>query len=190
VAFLEDLQMRPAKPSDAEAVAALHADSWRRHYRGAYSDAFLDGDVISDRLAVWADRLREPDPLRHTIVIEDGEGLIGFAHTAFDEDPASGALLDNLHVAHGHKRRGIGSQLLTSTASAVIERRTGLYLWVQEQNVAAQAFYEARDGKRVKRALISPPGGVASRLNGSPVKLKYTWSVQQLARLCAEHHGD
>ncbi len=30
-----------------------------------------------------------------------GGGLIGFAHTAFDEDPTWGALLDNLHVAHG-----------------------------------------------------------------------------------------
>jgi hypothetical protein len=27
----------------------LHADSWRRHYRGAYADAFLDGDVLADR---------------------------------------------------------------------------------------------------------------------------------------------
>jgi len=36
VAYLEDLQLRLASPSDAEAIAALHADSWRRHYRGAY----------------------------------------------------------------------------------------------------------------------------------------------------------
>ncbi len=190
MAYLEDLQLRPANPSDAEAIAALHADSWRRHYRGAYSDAFLDGDVISDRLAVWTDRLREPDPRRYTTVTEDGAGLIGFAHTAFDEDPIWGALLDNLHVAHGHKRRGIGSQLLALTAAAAIERRTGLYLWVQEQNVAAQAFYETRGGECVDRALISPPGGVASRLNGSPVKLRYAWSVEQLARLYAEHRGD
>ncbi len=140
----EDLPLRLANASDAEAIAALHADSWRRHYRGAYSDGFLDGDVISDRLAVWADRLQEPAPLAYTILVEEGESLIGFAHTAFDEDATWGALLDNLHVAHGHKGRGIGSQLLTLTAAAVIKRRTGLYLWVQEQNLAAQAFYDAR----------------------------------------------
>ncbi|MDQ2760930.1 MAG: GNAT family N-acetyltransferase [Actinomycetota bacterium] len=178
----EDLQLRLANASDAEAIAALHADSWRRHYRGAYSDAFLDGDVISDRLAVWADRLQEPDPLTYTILVEDGEGLIGFAHTAFEEDATWGALLDNLHVAAGHQRGGIGSQLLALTASAVIERRTGLYLWVQEQNVAAQAFYEARGGECVDQAPIGLPGGVVSRLNGSPVKLRYAWSVEQLAR--------
>jgi ribosomal protein S18 acetylase RimI-like enzyme len=167
---------RIANRSDAEAIAALHADSWRRHYRGAYSDSFLDGDVVADRLAVWTCQLRERDPLHHTIIAENGCGLIGFAHTAFDDDPTWGALLDNLHVAHGHKRRGVGSELLALTARAVIERGTGLYLWVLEQNVDAQAFYEARGARRVDRAVASPPGGVASRLSGSPVKLRYAWA--------------
>ena len=53
-----ELQFRLAGPADAGAVAKLHAESWRHHYRGAYSHAFLDGDVVADRLAVWTDRLR------------------------------------------------------------------------------------------------------------------------------------
>jgi hypothetical protein len=39
------VSFRAAGQDDAHAIAELHADSWRRHYRGAYSDAFLDGDV-------------------------------------------------------------------------------------------------------------------------------------------------
>jgi ribosomal protein S18 acetylase RimI-like enzyme len=176
LAYLEDLQLRFAGPSDAEAIAALHADSWRRHYRGAYSDAFLDGDVTADRLAVWTERLRELDSRRLTIIGEDSGAVIAFAHTAFDDDPTWGALLDNLHVAHGQKRRGVGSQLLALTAHAVIGRGTGLYLWVLEQNVDARAFYEAIGARLVDRALASPPGGMPSRLNGSPVKLRYAWT--------------
>src|SRR6266545_1171398 len=64
MADLDGLRFRLASPADAKAVADLHADSWRRHYRGAYSDAFLDGDVVADRLAVWTARLREHDPRR------------------------------------------------------------------------------------------------------------------------------
>jgi GNAT superfamily N-acetyltransferase len=130
IAHLEEPRFRLAGPADAEAVANLHADSWRRHYRGAYSDAFLDGDVVADRLAVWTDRLREPNPRRCTILAEDGS-LVGFAHTVFHDDPTWGALLDNMHVGDGYKRRGIGSRLLALTAQAVTERpeRTGLYLW-------------------------------------------------------------
>jgi hypothetical protein len=41
----DDLRFRAAGAGDASAVAGLHGDSWRRHYRGAFSDAFLDRDV-------------------------------------------------------------------------------------------------------------------------------------------------
>ena len=176
MAHVAEPQFRLAGPADAEAVAQLHADSWRRHYRGAYSDAFLDGDVVADRLAVWTDRLREPDPRRCTILAENG-GLLGFAHTLFNDDPAWGALLDNLHVADGHRRRGIGSRLLALTAEGVVARpeSTGLHVWVLEQNVDAQAFYETRGGSREGRDLVSPPGGIVSRLAGSPAKLRYAW---------------
>jgi ribosomal protein S18 acetylase RimI-like enzyme len=167
---------RLAGPADAEAVAGLHAESWRRHYRGAYSDAFLDGEVLADRLAVWSERLREPDPRRCTILAEDG-GLVGFANTVFAEDAAWGALLDNLHVADGHRRRGVGSRLLALTAEAVRDRpeRSGLYLWVLEQNVQAQAFYRSCGGRCVGREPATPPGGIAGRLAGSPARLRYAW---------------
>ena len=168
-------RFRSASLQDAEAIAALHADSWRRHYRGAYSDAFLDGDVHGDRLVLWTERLREAGPRTRTIVADDGDGLVGFAHTVFEADPHWGALLDNLHVVPGEKRRGIGSRLLALTARAVLERGTGLYLWVLEQNVDGRAFYDARGGRCVERAPVPPPGGVAGRLNGSPVALRYAW---------------
>jgi ribosomal protein S18 acetylase RimI-like enzyme len=128
-------------------------------------------------LAVWTERLREPDPRRCTILAGNGS-LVGFANTFFDDDPKWGALLDNLHVADGHKRQGIGARLLALTAEVIIERprSTGLYLWVLEQNVAAQAFYQARGGRCAGRRLVSPPGGIASRVTGSPAALRYVWT--------------
>jgi GNAT superfamily N-acetyltransferase len=181
---------RLARPSDASAIAALHANSWRRHYRGAYSDAFLDGDVSADRLAVWTDRLGQRDPGSCTILAEDESGVIGFAHTVFDDDPTWGALLDNIHVDYPHQRRGVGSGLLARTANAVAGRRerTGLYLWVLEQNVDAQAFYEARGAKRAESAQVAPPGGVPDRLNGSPLKLRYTWGDPSALVRAVTHH--
>ena len=173
----EQPRLRPAGHSHAAAIAALHAESWRRHYRGAYSDAFLDGDVAADRVAVWSERLAAPDSGCCTLLAEAGGRVVGFAHTVFDDDPTWGALLDNLHVAHTHQRRGIGTRLLALTARAVIERarRTGLYLWVLEQNTASQAFYEALGAARAERAPVTPPGGVPGRLHGTPAKLRYAW---------------
>ncbi|HUE28927.1 MAG TPA: hypothetical protein VMP89_19285, partial [Solirubrobacteraceae bacterium] len=85
------LEFRIGTSADAPAIAALHADSWRRHYRGAYSDAFLDGDVAEDRVAVWTERLRNPDGRVRTIVAWDSARLVGFAHTVFDDHPTWGA---------------------------------------------------------------------------------------------------
>ena len=170
------LRFRRAAGGDADAIAALHADSWRRHYRGAYSDAFLDGDVDTDRVAVWTERLQTPDPRRYTVLATKDGTLVGFANTEFDDDPTWGSLLDNLHVTHDSTRRGIGSHLLALTAQAVIERGTGLYLWVLEQNTDARSFYEAHGATRVERAPTSPPGGVPSRLAGPSAKLRYAWS--------------
>jgi ribosomal protein S18 acetylase RimI-like enzyme len=160
-----------ATERDVEAIAALHAESWRRNYRGAFADEFLDGDVVADRLAVWTDRLARPGPNDHTIVAERDGVIVGFAHTVFDDDPTWGALLDNLHVGHDLKCQGIGTQLMVATALAVIERTpsSGLYLWVLEQNQAARAFYEARGGNCVGRERSEPPGG------GTVVGLRYAW---------------
>ena len=156
------MNFRSATAADAQAIAALHADSWRRHYRGAYSDEFLDGDVDADRLAVWTERLRGgvPDNV-HAVVVEEGGALIGFAYTILDDNPEWGALLDNLHVRNAQRGTGIGTQLLVHTARGVLDRAPlpMLYLWVLEQNSAAQKFYAARGGTCVGSKTSEPPGG-------------------------------
>lgn len=172
-----DLTIRRGGPADAEAIAGLHVDSWRRHYRGAYSDAFLDGDVVVDRLEVWSQRLAADDGSTTTLLAEDAGTFVGFVHVVFDADPQWGSLVDNLHVIWTRKRDGIGSRLLSSAAGAVVEHGGGgLYLWVLEQNTAAQAFYSARGGRRADQRRVLPPGGHADRLAGSPTGLRYVWA--------------
>jgi GNAT superfamily N-acetyltransferase len=172
-----DVSFRVARPDDARAVADLHADSWRRHYRGAFADSFLDGDVTGYLLALWTDRLAAPDPPTRTILAELDGQVVGLAHTFLDDDPTWGAFLDNLHVAHGLKRRGIGARLLGMTRQAVRDwsPSSGLYLWVLEQNCAAQAFYAAQGGVCVERDKTPGPGGDPARLAGQPMSLRYAW---------------
>jgi ribosomal protein S18 acetylase RimI-like enzyme len=172
-----DLRFRKAGPADAPGIAGLHAESWRRHYRGAYSDSFLDGDVGGYLLTMWTERLSPPDPQARTIVGElDGE-VVALAHTRLGYDPGYGALLDNLHVSYQLKRLGIGTRLLALTARAVLDASpaSGLYLWVLEQNAAAQAFYAAQGGAQVERRAVLPPDGDPTRLTGTPVALRYAW---------------
>jgi ribosomal protein S18 acetylase RimI-like enzyme len=169
---------RVGAAADSTQVAALHADSWRRHYRGAYSDAYLDGDIVAERMEVWAGRMAELREDQFTLLAQTAGRLVGFVHTVLDADPIWGALIDNLHVTADLKRNGIGSALLQEAAGVVVERRpsSGLFLWVHEQNVAAQRFYAAMGGVSVELDLVAPPGGDPTRLNGHPTKLRYAWS--------------
>jgi len=177
-----ELRFRAAEQGDAQAIAALHTDSWQRHYRVAYSDAFLDQQVPGFLLNLWTKRLAVPDPRDRTILAELKQGggdvtLVGLAHTVLDNNPTWGALLHNLHVGYGLKRQGVGTRLLSLTAQAVLAEKpgSGLYLWVLEQNAGGRAFYDARGGTCVESRAVLAPGGEAARLNGKPNGLRYTW---------------
>lgn len=182
---MTSVRLRPAGLRDAGTVAQLHADSWRRFYRGAYADSFLDGDVLADRRSVWSTRLASPAGTA-TVLAEDGGRPVGFVHVVLDHDERWGSLLDNLHVAHDRRHAGIGTALIAHAAAAVVARAAhrGLFLWVLEQNTDAQRFYAARGGRYVETAAVPPPGGVAGRLVGSPTKKRLVWP--DAAVLCAD----
>jgi ribosomal protein S18 acetylase RimI-like enzyme len=145
---VSDVLLRPATAGDVEAVAALHTQSWRDHYRGVYSDAFLDGEAPKDRLEVWGRRLCAPDSSCFTIVAEQDGVLVGFAHVILREH----AKLQNIHVRSDVQRQGVGSRLVAE----LLQRVHRLHVWVREDNGAARAFYEARGGTIVGRDLGGP----------------------------------
>ena len=164
---------RHAGHDDATAIAALHADSWRRHYRGAYSDAYLDGPVFDERRAVWSERLAasDADETSATILAERGDELVGFVHVIFEAEPEFGPLIDNLHVRADMQRTGLGRELVIHAANDVVARRPGrpMHLWVLEQNVRAQAFYDAIGGRRADARVTQAPGG------GEINAFRYVW---------------
>jgi len=155
---VSDVRFRHATADDVEPVARLHTQSWRDNYRGAYSDEFLDGEALADRLAVWGGRLAGSDKIRFTIVAESSGAPVGFAYTILDEDPVLGAVLQNLHVTTTRQRQGIGSGLVAEVARAVVDRRpaSGLHVWVRDQNGPAKAFYEALGGTPAGSKLGGP----------------------------------
>jgi ribosomal protein S18 acetylase RimI-like enzyme len=165
------MRYRRADERDVDSIARLHADSWRRHYRGALSDEFLDGPVFAERRAVWEERLGQRQTAHRTIVADADGAVVGIAHVILGEHAQLGALLDNLHVAYDLKRGGIGTRLMSEAARVVLDETPGegMYLEVLEQNVAAQEFYAARRGRRLEREVFPAPDG------GTTVGFKYVW---------------
>ncbi len=165
------MNLREAHAADIEAIARLHAESWRATYRGMYRDEYLDGPVFDDRRNAWQGRLTSPRPGQYTVVAENGDGLAGFACAFADHDAKWGTLLDNIHVAPERKRAGVGTMLMRDVAFWAERERpaVGIYLWVIEANAPARRFYERLGARNAERATFDPPG------RGTFASLRYVW---------------
>lgn len=133
-----------AKSANAPAIAALHARSWQRAYRGVFSDHYLDVECSVERLKTWTERFAKPDPKQHCSVIFDQDQLAGFCCTfaSYDEH---GAYLDNLHVASEYQGKGLGRLLMQDAARGVPDDE--IYLVVLVSNAPAIAFYRRMNGR-------------------------------------------
>lgn len=133
-----------ATSQDEAAIAELHAQSWQIHYRGIFSDTYLDEAVVQERAMVWAERFVNPIPNREILLAEKNGQLVGFACIEINEDPVFGTLLDNLHVSREVQGQGIGAQLMQRTARLAESKHPGLgyYLWVLADNHKARRFYD------------------------------------------------
>lgn len=167
------MNYRVALKSDAEQTAFLHAGSWRRTYRGMLRDDFLDGEVVRNHLEVWSNRLGRERTDQFVLVAEHQKHLLGFICAYGNEDPKWGSLIDNLHVANEHKRKGVGTLLMRQAGSWLNSNygQIGVYLWVMEANQSARRFYEK---------LGSTNAGIVDKQNpaggGSARNCRYTWS--------------
>jgi len=139
------LEIRLAGPADADAIAELHAASWRSAYRGIFSDAYLDGDILPERRLHWRDCLEtDPRPDCGVLIATEDGACVGFICVRLEADSVWGPLLDNLHVRPDRKGSGIGRRLIKDGAAWVRTRGSydSWHLWVIDSNTPARRVYE------------------------------------------------
>ena len=166
-----------ATSADIEPIAHIHAASWRTAYRGALGDAFLDGDLETDKLAHWHKRLTNP-PANQTVLLAKHDGvLLGFACLLTHHSDQWGHLLDAIHLDPTAKRQGIGSLLFAEVirTARLIKPLVGLHLFVNQSNTGACHFYDTHGGRVVGQFdWHAPDDSIVPRHI-------YGWSETQLA---------
>lgn len=162
---------RKAKKDESQAIAILHAESWQIAYKNILSDAFLEKEVLPNRLHLWSERFDKREKNRWIYVAVDKQVLKGFVCVYGNDDPKWGALIDNLHILPELKGQGIGKRLMQEAAKWVADNYPNphFYLWVYEDNHEARRFYEKMGGENVETELYDNADGSSSNV------LRYAW---------------
>lgn len=139
--------VRPAKLSDAEAIATINVAAWQAGYRGLIPDVVLDTLEAAQRVQgrrAWL--AEDPGEQRHWVACVAAT-VVGYADTgpARDDDlPRGTAEVYTLYLDPAHWGTGAGRVLFAHAVSDLAGRGFGrVVLWVIDGNARARRFYEA-----------------------------------------------
>ena len=153
------MEIRDARPGDAEAIERIRVQGWQAAYRDAFPPAQLDAMTVD--ASRWRARLEELPAGWSILVAEEGGVVVGFAATGSDRDGAAAAELFALYVDPARWSRGAGRALLEVAEERLGERCDEATLWVLESNGRARRLYE-RAGWQLDGARRSFDFGAAS----------------------------
>jgi GNAT superfamily N-acetyltransferase len=141
---------------DAPALAEVHVATWRRAYKGIFSDEFLDS-LDRERRERWWHRFIA-DGARVHVVGDDR--VVGFCHAGVSDEAGWGEVFA-IYVHPSHWGLGLGRELLHAGQETIAE--SGLHralLWVLEANRRGRAFYERQGWEVGKPFRVEEIGGV------------------------------
>ncbi len=132
---MTDLDVRPARPDDADRVAAIWEHGWQEVHPGEVPAALVEARTSASF------RSRAGDRVTDTLVAVVAGAVVGFAMTERDE-------VDQVYVAPAGRGAGVAAALLTAAEDRIRSAgHTSAWLAVVGGNARARAFY-ARQGWR------------------------------------------
>ncbi|MEM9472992.1 MAG: GNAT family N-acetyltransferase [Pseudomonadota bacterium] len=136
-----------AGPDDANALARVHAASWKATYRGILPDTYLDSEVDGERARYWHAALAAAKYPILKIACKAGS-VVGLVALHDDpEDDGYDYTIEHLHLLPDSKGQGLGRSLMKEAAMAAqAAGAETICLWVFEDNAAAIGFYERLGG--------------------------------------------
>lgn len=131
------ISIRDAQPSDIPVVLQLMLDLATQEGLAAYFR------LTQDALVECC--LRDPKRL-HLLVAASETAVVGYAAYMFQYSPwAAGEylFLDDIYVAEGARRAGVGTRLMRQVGAIAIERNVDVRWHMEANNRLAQKFYTA-----------------------------------------------
>jgi RimJ/RimL family protein N-acetyltransferase len=143
------MNVRPAVPDDAPAIAALHVRAWQVAYAGTFPGGYLMNLDVDEWAARRRRRIEEIAPPSAFYVADDAEGVCGFTHVGpyrADGDDAPGPQVGEVYGIYVHPARwstGAGLALMRAAVAELTDAAfTEIKIWVLDANPRARRFYE------------------------------------------------
>ena len=164
------MEIRPARPEDAAAVAEVHVRTWQAAYEHVFGAERLAAMDVGARARQWEERLGGPV---RVWVAEEHARVVGFAWIGDSRDAPEEGELFAIYVFPEAWGSGAGHELMAAAAGGLRQAYPTSILWVLEDNPRARRFYEregwALDGAtKTDRFLETEVGEVRYRLPSRP----------------------
>lgn len=147
-------KVRPATPTDADAIGRIQVESWRFAYAGLLPAETIAAFDVEARQQMWREGLaRAPRPGSATFVAMVDEETVGFATVGACYSEVGIGELYAIYVHPSSWGSGVGRALIEQSELSL--RASGFpsaLLWVLDGNERAERFYRSagwrRDGEK------------------------------------------
>ena len=156
-----NIQVRPAKASEARQIAEIHVATWQAAYAGLVPDDHLKNLSVDKKQAKWLEAIKYNEP--QVLVALDGNAIVGFAGFDRSRDPKSKPTTGEIwamYAAPDYWDEGVGLALWDACREGLLEEGcTEVTLWVLLRNERALRFYDLAGFKREMNTAKTVPMG-------------------------------
>ena len=160
-----EVKVRRAVLEDAESIALVQVESWRKTYAGILPESYLESLNAEKHALFWRQSLREGR--MYVFVAEDSWGIFGFISGGAIRVPIEGydAELYAIYLMPARQRRGVGQEMALALREALLMQGfNSMVVWVLEQNLPGVSFYKRIGGLPIAQRTIDIEGTVLPEL--------------------------
>jgi GNAT superfamily N-acetyltransferase len=146
------IRFRPAAPSDASAIAAVHDAAWRSTYQGVIPHLHLERMIVRRGPAWWQRQIQRRSKITVLVFDDVPQGYAAWGEARGTWPWPAGEIFE-LYISPVFQGVGLGSRLFAAVRQELKQAgHRHLVVWALKDNEPACAFYGGLGGVPVAAA--------------------------------------